>query len=692
MSQQKLRVALIGCGRMGLHHAKAIGLQDNAQLIAVADPVVDESKLRDAAGTAPRVFADAAEMLKAERPNVVHIVTPPETHTELAKLALMHDAHVYVEKPFALDIDGAREVLDLAESRGLRVCAAHQVLFQDAGRRYREYLRLLGQPVHVESYFSFKTVRRAGSGLMAPVDQLIDILPHPVYLMLSAFQGDGKENTPQDWEMRSLEVDPEGEVRAVFRFGPAFALLIVSLRARPIESYLRIVGTNGSVVADFVLAGVTKLLGPGTSAIAAVLKPFSQARQIVFGTLATLFKLVFKRQKSYAGLKELLDAFYESLSGEGAAPVAPAEILSTVSICEEIEKRLRQADSAAEKAALARLRKSERALAPTDKGKGVVLVTGGTGFLGKATVSELRRNGWPVRVLARRIPSARHRVPGVEYVQADIAEELPQAAFQDVQVIAHLAAETAGGKAEHERNTVLATRNVVESAVRHSVKRFINVSSIAVLKPSTDASGPLREDSPVDFDNLARGPYVWAKAEAEKIVTEICGAGGVDVHTIRLGPLVDYQSFSPPGRLGRELGTMFVAVGPRKGALSVCDVHTAAEVLRYYVAGPDTAPEVLNLVEAPPPAREELVARLIESRPELRVMWLPSPLLKVLSVFVKGGLKLIRPSSKPLDLHAAFASESYDTEIAGRVIDRAKRPADEHVTQAAAESESATVA
>jgi nucleoside-diphosphate-sugar epimerase/predicted dehydrogenase len=625
-------------------------------------------------------------MLNAERPNVVHIITPPETHAELTKLALMHDAHVYVEKPFALNVDEAREVLDLAESRGLKVCAAHQVLFQDAGRRYREYLRLLGQPVHVESYFSFKTVRRAGSGLMAPVDQLVDILPHPVYLMLSAFQSNGDTDIRQDWEMRSLEVDPEGEVRAVFRFGSAFALLIVSLRARPIESYLRIAGTNGSIVADFVLAGVTKLLGPGSSAIAAVLKPFSEARQVVFGTLGTLFKLVFRRQKSYAGLGELIDAFYRSISGEAPPPITRSEILNTVSICAEIEKQLRQSDDIAEKAALARLTEAERTLIPPPKERGLVLVTGGTGFLGKAVISELRRNGWSVRVLARRLPSARNRIPGIEYVQADIAEELPEAAFQDVEVIAHLAAETAGGKPEHERNTVNATRNVAEAAVRHGVKRFINVSSIAVLKPSTHTGGPLREDSPVDFDNLARGPYVWAKAEAEKILTEKCGADGIDVRTIRLGPLVDYRSFSPPGRLGRELGTLFVAVGPRKGALSVCDVQTAAEVLRYYIAEPDTTPEVLNLVEAPPPTREELVVRLRESRPELRIMWLPSPVLKVLSVSVKGGLRVIRPSSKPLDLHAAFASESYDTATAARVIDRAQRTADEQTAQGAAES------
>ena len=670
MASKKLRVALIGCGKMGLHHVKAIEIQDNAEVVAVADPSVDTTALEKITSRRVDVFNDAADMLDKIKPDVVHIVTPPDSHVDLAKLALDNGAHIYVEKPFALTAKEAKDVIDQASQKDLKACAAHQVLFHRSGTRYREYMSLIGEVAHVESYFSFKTVRRAGSGLMSPVEQLEDILPHSVYLLLSALEDQaGSEN----YELHSFAVDPKGEVRAIIKVGETLAVLIVSLQARPIESYLRICGTNGSINADFVLKGVEKLPGPGASAISAVLQPFSEARQRTFGTIGTIFRMIFKKQKSYAGLAELLEAFYASILNNTPPPLTYDSIVQTVEICEQIGEKLREADVIAEEKAVKQLAEAEASLEPADSSKGVILVTGGTGFLGRELVGELRNLGWPVRVVARKIPSAANKVPGVEYVPGDVGSEISNEYFKDVSVVAHLAAETVGGKEEHERNTIGATRIVTEAAIKNGVKKIINISSIAVLKPSTAISGALKEDSPVDINNLGRGPYVWAKAEAEKIVSDLCTAAGVDFKTIRLGPLVDFRKFTPPGRLGREVGTLFVAMGSSRSDLSVCDVVTASNVIRSYVEDFESAPAMLNLVEAPAPKRRDLVKRLREERPELRVMWMPAPVLKFLSLMLKGALKIMKPGKKPLDLYAAFASERYDGSLAADVISKAKK-------------------
>lgn len=671
MSANTLKIAILGGGKMAGQHAAAIATLKNARLVAVADPVVPEADLKARFGTDVTIYRDAAALLKEVSPDVVHIVTPPASHVDLARLAIEHGAHVYVEKPFALTEADARAILELAEKKGLKACAAHQVLFQDAGRKYREHMRLIGAPVHVESYFSFKTVRRRadGKGSVTAVEQLIDILPHPVYLLLSAFEG---EQTPE-MELRSVEVSPQGEVRALVSVQGRMALLVVTLQGRPIESYLRIVGTNGSINADFILAGVTKLPGPGASAPAVVLRPFSQARQMVFGSIATLFKMFFRRHKSYPGLAELLQGFYGSITGDGRVPVSPASIIQTVRLCELIGERLIAAEQAAEIAASRALREAEAALAPPEPGRKAILVTGGTGFLGKEVVAELRGRGWPVRVLARRLPGAAQRVPGVEYVEADLVDSLPERVFTGVETVVHLAAETAGGKEAHERNTIEATRNVLDTAGRLGIRKVINISSIAVLKPSSEVGHPLSECDPVDFGNLGRGPYVWAKAEAERIALALGRTHGFDTRTVRLGPLVDYRGFTPPGRLGREVGPLFVAVGSPKSELSVCDVCTAAHVIRYLVEAFDDAPPVLNLVESPPPRRRELVARLKSVRPDLAIAWLPFPILKLLGWILKLLLRVLKPGKPAVDLYAAFASERYETSLAAMSIESARQ-------------------
>lgn len=664
---EHLKIALIGCGKMGKHHLQAINLQENVKIVAVVDPAVTHDKIADLVPGDVNIYSTAEEMFASESPDIVHIVTPPETHPELATLALENNANIYVEKPFSLDFKDTEKVIKRANEKNLRVCAAHQVLFQPTGQKYQEYTRYIKKIIHIESYFSFKTVR----GAISPVDQLLDILPHPVYLLLSAFDtDDSNEDLPV--ELESFSIDPSGEVRAILKKGGAYGLLVVTLNGRPVESYLRVVGTNGSILADFVLSGVSRHLGPGASAIAAVLQPFSLARQKIFGTTSNIFRLVFKKQKSYSGLGELIEKFYDSVREGTESPVSDSDILNTVNICGMIGDRLKKAEAESEAEAEKQLKEKESALPELDAQKDRILVTGGTGFLGKVLVSELRSMGWPVRVLARRVPQYAMRVPGVEYVRSDIGDDIPAEYFENVGAIVHLAAETAGGKEEHERNTVNATRNMINGAHQAGIKHFVNISSVAVMKPSSQVGGPLNEQSPVDDNNLGRGPYVWGKAEAEKLVESLGSEYGIDVKTIRLGPLVDFDNYTPPGRLGREVGTLFVAMGSKKSKLSLCDVKVASNVIRSYLEDFDHAPPLLNLIEPEAPTRKELMDRLLKDRPELSVFWMPNIILKLLSIMLKGVLKVLKPGKKPLDLYAAFAAEKYDATLAGKVIENSK--------------------
>ncbi|MBX3703159.1 MAG: Gfo/Idh/MocA family oxidoreductase [Steroidobacteraceae bacterium] len=656
---ETLRVALLGGGKMALQHATAIRLCRAVELVAVADPQVSLAELTARFGADVRTYSDLQAMLTETRPHVVHIVTPPDSHSTLAKQCLASGASVYVEKPFALTSHDAQSVLELARTHGLRSCAAHQLLFHDAGRRYRESLPIVGDVVHVESFFSFRPVRRriGGSGLSEPVDQLIDILPHPVYLLLDAL--------PKAFgaaaELTALDVSCAGEVRAVVRRGGAMGCLTVSLRARPVESWLRVMGTNGMVEADFVLGTIIRHPGPGASAPAVVLKPFSRAWQTGWGSFKAVLKLIYRRHRSYPGLAELLDEFYRSIREGRDPPTSPSEILDTVRLCEEISARLHADKAAADARALTELRAAEMQLPPLND-RGVVLVTGGTGLLGRPTVAGLRNAGWRVRVPVRRELAPAERLPGVEYVRADLGDSVPGGLLDGVEIVLHLAAETAGRLPDHERNTVAATRHLLDAMSASGVRRLVNVSSVAVLKPSRFGR-QLREDSPVDHGNLRRGPYVWAKAAAERLASECASAGAIELRTVRLGPLVDFDAFAPPGRLGREVARLFVAMGLPSSDLAVCGVGTAASAMRHYVEHFATTPPVVNLLETPALARRDLVARLRHVRPDLKVMWLPFSVLRVLSWSATALQKLLHPSRPALNLYGAFKSERYDAAV-----------------------------
>jgi len=642
-----LRVAIVGAGKMALKHARAIGrTEGRGSIVAVADP---SEAARDAFALefpGVRTHATLGELLAAGQVDVVHIVTPPASHSSLARQALEAGAHVYVEKPFVETAREAREIVEMAAARDLQLCAGHQLLFEPPTRVVEEAFPALGRIVHVESYFSFRPVRAAPGG-RTPLRsdlQLLDILPHPVYLLLRALERAGEGPV----ELLSLAVGHTGTVHALVQKGEVTATLVVTLEGRPVESYLRIIGRNGSVFADYVRSTVQRSIGPGTSGVDKLLAPYRQARQLFFGTTMALGRRFLKRQRSYPGLAELFGAFYDAIRGTGSAPLTPESIVETVRICERVSDELQRAEAAARAVAISR---------PMD-GRGV-LVTGGTGFLGKALVRELLARGRPVRVLARREPASWDRIPGAEYLAADLAAGVPAERFVGIEAVIHCAAETAGGWEEHQRNSLDATERMVRAAAAAGAKRFLQVSSLAVL--AKGGSKPIGDDHPLEPDSRGSGPYVWGKLESERRAVRLGQELGLDIRVVRPGALVDYADFDPPGRLGKRLGNFFVAVGAPGHRLGVVDVGFAAQVLAWGVDHWAELPTPLNLLDPVLPTKRELLQRLKVSNPDLTVLWLPAFLLVPMSWMAIVLQKLLRPGKPAINVAKVFSVQGYDT-------------------------------
>jgi predicted glycoside hydrolase/deacetylase ChbG (UPF0249 family)/nucleoside-diphosphate-sugar epimerase len=396
-----------------------------------------------------------------------------------------------------------------------------------------------------------------------------------------------------------------------------------------------VVGTNGCLFADFVRGTVMTLPGPGASGISKVINPYSQAGQTITKTTRALFTRVFKKQKSYPGLAEIIGAFYESVRSDGEEPVSYTSILETVGICEDVHDKLKEAEADESKEAAAALKRRESCLSMVDLSRGGVLVTGGTGMLGKAVAIELRSRNYRTRITSRKIPSATERIPGVEYLAADLGGDITPVLFDGISMVVHCAAETAGGKEAHARNSIGATRNILTAMANAGVSKFLHISSIAVLRASRETGRPVDETTPLVQNSEDRGPYVWGKAESEHLAMELGRELGIEVRVIRPGPLVDYDAFEAPGRLGKEVGRYFVYVGSRGNRLSLCDVRTASEVIRAYVEDFDSMPEKLNLVEPDAPTRGHLVSRLLNNRPDLKAVGLPSFFLRAVNPAMK---------------------------------------------------------
>lgn len=591
-------------------------------------------------------FATPEEMLSSARPDVVHICTPPHTHAPLAMMALNAGCHIYVEKPFTEESAQAEAILALAEAKGLRVCAGHQLLYESPTRVLRQYLPAVGRVAHVESYFSFRTVRHApgGRNVLRADLQLLDILPHPVYLLLDVLERTGSGEV----ELTSLEVSHQGTVHALIRRGAVTGVLVVTLEGRPVESFLRVIGSNGSLFADYVRSTVQRSIGPGTSGIDKLFAPYRQARQVFFGSTMAFARRILKRQTSYPGLVELFTAFYAAARSGTASPLSPQSLRDTVRICEQVKLAL----AASEAAVLASMTPR-----PLD-GRGVV-VTGGTGFLGKEIVRSLLARGRTVRVVARRAPPAWERMPEVDYAIANIAEDVPASLFQGADTVIHAAAETAGGWEEHQRNSLDATEKMIGAASRAGIRHFIHISSLAV--QSRGGRKPIRDDDPLEPNSKGAGPYVWGKLESERLARKLGEELPIEVRVVRPAALVDFREFEPPGRLGKRLGNIFVAVGSPGQRLGTVDVAFAGRLLAWMADSWEQLPTQLNLLDPVQPTKRDLLKRLRTNNPDLGVIWLPAVILHPLSWFAIALQKVLRPRKPAINVAKVFSVASYDT-------------------------------
>ena len=117
-SPDPVRIGLIGPRGFGAFCAGAYHAADAARVVAFAGR--DASNLRllaDQYGV-PRTYTDWREMLHDPDVEVVHIVTPPDRHAEMAVAALEAGKHVFVEKPLATTDEDARAILAAADRAG----------------------------------------------------------------------------------------------------------------------------------------------------------------------------------------------------------------------------------------------------------------------------------------------------------------------------------------------------------------------------------------------------------------------------------------------------------------------------------------------------------------------------------------------------------------------------------------------
>jgi predicted dehydrogenase len=174
-----LNIGVVGYGYWGPNIARNVHAATGANLVAVSD--ISEKRLGLAQSQFPFIkgLKNPLDLIRSTDVDAVAIVTPVFAHYEMAKAALLAGKHIFVEKPFTSTSAQARELIDLADQKNLRIMVDHTFLFTGAVKKIKQVIDSgeLGKLLFYDSV-------RVNLGLFQhDVNVIWDLAPHDLSIM-----------------------------------------------------------------------------------------------------------------------------------------------------------------------------------------------------------------------------------------------------------------------------------------------------------------------------------------------------------------------------------------------------------------------------------------------------------------------------------------------------------------------------
>jgi predicted dehydrogenase len=371
-----LKVAIVGCGKIADGHVEEVAkLSEVARVVAVCDlEGLMAEQLARRFGV-PAHYDDVDRLLEVERPDVVHVTTPPHSHLPLARKALEAGAHVVVEKPFTLSLADSRTLIAHARRANRKLTIGYSYHFDPTMEAFRErYARgEVGAPVHLEAFLGYNLAGPFGKALLGDRDHWVHRLPGKLFQNnLDHVLSKLPEFLVDERSEEEIEADPLGavrisatgwirrperfndrrdqmldELRVTLTTPGASAFAWFSSHLRPPVQFLRVYGTRGTAQVHLGTSTVTfEPVARLPSAFGRLTPGFGLGLQYFRAAGRNVARFARNDFHYFAGLNRLFDRFYRAILEDGPPPIPYRDILRVSAWMDEIWRQVPQGSDA----------------------------------------------------------------------------------------------------------------------------------------------------------------------------------------------------------------------------------------------------------------------------------------------------------------------------------------------------------
>ncbi|PYJ71663.1 MAG: hypothetical protein DME76_01065 [Verrucomicrobia bacterium] len=252
--EKSMRIAIVGCGQIGRWHLDSYKKNPSCKVVAVADTDFAKGDVF-ALEAGAKAYISHSEMIASEPLDGVSVCTVPSTHRDIVLDVLDAGINVLCEKPLAISVRDASQMLKRANDKRLLLLTAFKLRFHDEVVKAKELIDSgrLGHIVNFRLMFGgyinmagtwYAQKESSGGGV------LMDNGPHAVDLIRFLF-GDVRSVVTHASNYQNLGVEDTAQLTVCMVNGTVGNIDLSWSSSIPASTYLEIYGEDGAALLDW---------------------------------------------------------------------------------------------------------------------------------------------------------------------------------------------------------------------------------------------------------------------------------------------------------------------------------------------------------------------------------------------------------------------------------------------------------